>query len=111
MRRDFLVAWSYRAAFFSDIIGLLVQTVTFYFIGRMVDPRVLPTFGGTRVTYLEFAAIGIVIGAFLSLGLGQVAAAVRQEQLMGTLESLLMTPTTPGTIQIGSVAYQLVFVP
>ena len=30
---------------------------------------------------------------------------------MGTLESLLMTPTTPGTIQFGSVAYQLLFVP
>jgi ABC-2 type transport system permease protein len=111
MRRDFLTAWSYRMAFVSDIAGMLVQTVTFYFVGRMVDPAVLPTFGGQRVTYLEYAAIGIVFGAFISIGLGQVAAAVRQEQLMGTLESLLMTPTTPGTIQVGSVAYQLVFVP
>jgi len=111
MRRDFLVAWSYRMAFFSDITGMLVQTVTFYFVGRMVNPSVLPSFGGQRVTYLEFAAIGIVFGAFLSAGLGQVAAAVRQEQLMGTLESLLMTPTSPGTIQFGSVAYQLLFVP
>lgn len=111
LRRDFLIAWSYRMAFFSDIAGIFVQTITFYFIGRMVDPNVLPRFGGTRVTYLEFAAIGIVFGAFIAVGLGQVAAAVRQEQLMGTLESLLMTPTTPGTIQFGSVAYQLLFLP
>lgn len=111
MRRDFLTAWSYRMAFVSDIAGLLVQTFTFYFVGRMVNPAVLPTFGGQRVTYLEYAAIGIVFGAFISIGLGQVASAVRQEQLMGTLESLLMTPTSPGTIQVGSVAYQLVFVP
>jgi ABC-2 type transport system permease protein len=111
MRRDFLMAWSYRMAFFSDIAGMLVQAVTFYFVGRMVNPSVLPTFGGQRVTYMEFAAIGIAFGAFMSVGLGQVAAAVRQEQLMGTLESLLMTPTSPGTIQVGSVAYQLILVP
>ena len=30
---------------------------------------------------------------------------------MGTLEVLLMTPTTAATIQIGSVAYDLVYVP
>lgn len=111
MRRDFFIAWSYRMAFISDVVGMFVQTFIFYFVGRMIDPSVLPTFGGQRVTYLEFAAIGIAFGTLMSVGLGQVASAVRQEQLMGTLESLLMTPTSPGTIQIGCVAYQLVYVP
>jgi ABC-2 type transport system permease protein len=111
LRRDFLTAWSYRMSFFSEIAAMFVQAITFYFIGLMVNERVLPTYGGREVTYLEFAAVGIAFGAFLSVGLGQVAAAVRQEQLMGTLESLLMTPTSPTTIQIGSVAYQLLFVP
>ena len=60
---------------------------------------------------MAFAAVGIVFGGFLAVGLGQVATAVRQEQLMGTLESLLMTPTSRATIQVGSVAYQLVFLP
>jgi ABC-2 type transport system permease protein len=36
---------------------------------------------------------------------------MRQEQLAGTLESLLMTPTAPATIQIGTVAYDIVYVP
>jgi ABC-2 type transport system permease protein len=111
LRRDFLVAWSYRMSFFSEIAGMFVQAITFYFVGRMVNQSMLPTFGGQEVTYMEFAAVGIAFSAFLSVGLGQVATAVRQEQLMGTLESLLMTPTSPATIQLGSVAYQLLFVP
>ena len=111
LRRDFLVAWSYRMSFFSSIAGMFVQAITFYFVGRMVDESALPTIDGNQVTYMQFAAVGIAFGAFLSLGLGQVATAVRQEQLMGTLESLLMTPTSTATIQVGSVAYQLLFVP
>jgi len=111
LRRDFLVAWSYRMSFFSEIAGMFVQAITFYFVGLMVNDSVLPTYGGENVTYMEFAAVGIAFGAFISVGLGQVATAVRQEQLMGTLESLLMTPTSPATIQAGSVAYPLLFLP
>jgi ABC-2 type transport system permease protein len=40
-----------------------------------------------------------------------VARAVRNEQLMGTLESVLMTPTAPATVQFGSVIYDLIYVP
>ena len=111
VRRDFLVAWSYRLSFVSDIVNLVGQIVVFYFVGQLVDPSALPTYGGTEVTYLEFAAIGIVVGLFIQFGLDRVSAAMRGEQLMGTLESVLVTPTSPATIQLGSVAFDLVYVP
>jgi ABC-2 type transport system permease protein len=111
LRRDFLVAWSYRFAFVSDLLNLAAQTLMFYFVGLMVLPSKLPTFGGTQATYMEFAAVGIGVSAFLLLGLGRVALAVRGEQLMGTLESILMTPTTTATIQLGSVVFDLLYVP
>lgn len=111
LRRDFLIAWSYRASFFSEIIGMFVAAVTFYFVGLMVNESVLPSIRGDRPTYMEFAAVGIVFGAVIAVGAGQVATAVRQEQLMGTLESLLMTPTSPTVIQLGSVAYPLMLLP
>jgi ABC-2 type transport system permease protein len=111
VRRDFLVALSYRMAFVADLVNLAGQVLVFYFIGLMVDPSQLPTFGGTEVTYLEFATIGIALGVFIYVGLERVSAAIRGEQLMGTLESLLMTPTTTTTIQLGSVVFDLVYVP
>jgi ABC-2 type transport system permease protein len=111
LRRDFLTAWSYRMTFVSDILGLILQTVTFYFVGLMVDDSVLPTYGGVRTSYLEFAVVGIALSMFIALGLSRVARAVRSEQLMGTLESVLMTPTSPATVQLGSVVYDLIYVP
>jgi ABC-2 type transport system permease protein len=110
-RRDLLVAWSYRTAFFGEWIGLLTGALTFYFVGLMVDERTLPAYGGSRASYMEFVAAGIALGAFVQLGLGRVGAALRGEQLMGTLESLLMTPTSISTIQVGSAAYDLIYVP
>jgi ABC-2 type transport system permease protein len=111
IRRDFLVAWSYRMSFFSDLVNLAGQIVVFYFVGRLVDPSRLPTYGGGQVSYLEFAAVGIAIGVFMQFGLDRVATAVRGEQLMGTLEAVLVTPTSPSLIQLGSVAFDLVYVP
>jgi ABC-2 type transport system permease protein len=111
IRRDFLVAWSYRMSFVTDLVNLAGQIVVFYFVGRLVDSSKLPTYGGSSVTYLEFAAVGIAVGVFIQFGLDRVSAAMRGEQLMGTLESVLMTPTAPSTIQIGSVAFDLVYIP
>jgi len=111
IRRDFLTAWSYRMAFFGDGVGLAVQIVMFYFVGLMVDPSKIPEYGGQRASYLAFVTIGIALGAFLTLGLNRVAMAMRSEQLMGTLDSLFMTPTHPMTLQLGLAVYDLVYVP
>jgi ABC-2 type transport system permease protein len=111
VRRDFLVAWSYRLPFFGDWLGLAMQAFMFYFVGLMVDPDKLPSFGGNPTTYMEFVAVGIAISAFIQLALGRVAIGMQQEQVMGTLESLLTTPTSPATVQLGAVVYDLVYVP
>jgi ABC-2 type transport system permease protein len=111
LRRDLLIAWSYRLSFVSDWAGLALQAVLFYFVGRLVDPSALPTYGGSQATYLEFAAVGIAMTAFVHLALSRVGFGLRAEQVQGTLESLLMTPTSPSTIQLGTVFYDLLYIP
>jgi ABC-2 type transport system permease protein len=110
-RRDLLIAWSYRMGFVTDAGGLFIQAVMFYFIGKLIDPNALPTYDGSRAGYMEFVAAGIIISALLDLGLRQVASSIRQEQMMGTLESVLLTPTAIWTIQTGSVLYMLIYLP
>ena len=111
VRRDFLVAWSYRTAFVAEWTTLALQVAMFALIGRLIDPRLLPSYGGTQASYMQFVSIGIAVAAVLSLGLGRVAAGMRGEQLMGTLEQLLLTPTSALTIQFGTVLYDLLFIP
>jgi ABC-2 type transport system permease protein len=110
-RRDLMISWSYRFAFFSDAFALVIQAFLFYFVGLLVDDQKLPEYGGEPVSYMEFVAIGIAVAAFVSVGLGRISAALRREQMMGTLESMLLTPTSPATIQFGSVVYDLIYVP
>jgi len=110
-RRDLLVAWSYRFAFVTDALGLLLQAFLFYFVGLLVDESKLPEIGGSPVSYMEFVVIGIALAAFVQIGLGRVSMALRQEQMLGTLEAILATPTSPSTIQLGSVVYDLLYVP
>ena len=111
VRRDLLVLFSYRLAFLSDVANLAFQSITFYFVGRMIDPAAMPEFSGQRASYMAFIGIGIALGAFMQIGLGRVVSAIRNEQLLGTLESLFMTPTRTLTIQVGLVVYDLIYVP
>jgi ABC-2 type transport system permease protein len=111
LRRDFLVAYSYRLAFFMDIVGLVAQAFIFYFVSLMVDPSRIPKFGGAQTSYMSFVAVGIAVSTFMQIGLGRMAFAIRNEQLMGTIESLLVTPTTTLTLQLGTIVYDLMYVP
>jgi ABC-2 type transport system permease protein len=111
LRRDLLVMLSYRLAFISDWFNLIVQVFIFYLVGKLVRPESLPRYGGDPTTYVEFAAVGIAMASLIQVGLVRVVTAIRSEQMMGTLESLFVTPTSPSTVQIGSVSYDLAYVP
>jgi ABC-2 type transport system permease protein len=111
LRRDFLIAWSYRVGFFSDLANLAAQMALFFFVGELIDAGQLPTYGGAEVTYLEFVTLGIVLNVFVQVALSRTSEALRTEQMIGTLEALLTTPTATATVQVGSAAFDLVYMP
>lgn len=111
VRRDLLEMLSYRLAFVSDWLSMIGQVIVFYFVGRMVSPQTIAAYGGSQVSYIEFVAVGIAITTVIDVGLGKVISAVRQEQLYGTLEALLASPTASTTAQLGLAAYDMLYVP
>jgi ABC-2 type transport system permease protein len=111
LRRDLLTLMSYRAAFVGDLLAIAVQAVMFGFVAELVDPSALPTYNGVETGYFEFVMVGVVIATVGGLLLQKVSMAIRQEQMIGTLEALLVTPTAPTTVQAGSAAFDLLFVP
>jgi ABC-2 type transport system permease protein len=110
-RRDLLVSWSYKLAFFSDWINLIAQVVVFYFVSGLINQDKIPSFGGRQASYMQFVVVGIAVTSFVQVSLARVTTAIRTEQLQGTLETLLLTPTAPATFQLGSALYELVYVP
>ena len=111
VRRDLLIMLSYRTAALTDILNLLIQLLLFSFVSQMIDSDTLPSYGGRPATYLNFVTIGVAVTAFVQLGLGRLVGVIRSEQVTGTLELLLASPTSLGAVQVGSVAYSVLYVP
>lgn len=111
LRRDFLMAWSYRAAFISDSFSIITQALMFVFISRLVDPAAAASFGGSQDGYLAHVTVGIAVSAFLGVGMSRMHRAIGSERFMGTLEPILMTPTSMITVQLGWLSYDLLYVP
>ena len=110
-RRNLLTAVSYRLAFVADWFNLVLQLLIFSLVGRLVDPTRIPEIGGRPISYIEFVTVGIALMSFVQIALSRVLSALRQEQLIGTLDFLLTTPIAPTTLQIGLVIYDLFYVP
>jgi ABC-2 type transport system permease protein len=110
-RRDLLILLSYRAGFVADVLQLCAHVLLFGLIGQLVDPALLPAYGGEPTGYLEFVAIGALLSLVFGMLLERVASAIRTEQMIGTLEALLVTPVRTFTVQAGSVAFDAVQVP
>ena len=92
IRRDFLIAASYRTAFAADLIGVLLKVITFYYIGAVFESgasRALAAFGHN---YFAFLIIGLALTDFVATSLDTFSTSIRDSQMAGTLEVVLLSP-------------------
>jgi ABC-2 type transport system permease protein len=111
LRRDLLGGRRRRAAFAGDLLALGGQLVVLAFVGRLVDPDTLPAYGGTQVSFLDYVTIGLAIGLAVGVTVIRCVVAFRQDQLQGTFESMLVTPTAVATLHLGSIVLDLLWLP
>lgn len=96
VRRDILVARSYRLALATQLFGRLSTLLVFFFLGVAVgSPASLSSYGGD---YFSFALVGLALAEPAWAALSVPALKVRQAQIEGTLEALLMGPSSPWLI-------------
>jgi len=92
LKRDALIAISYRTAFVTQLVGNVVVLAVFYFIGKMFEGahvEALERYGGN---YAAFLLIGIALTDSLGVSVSTFAAQVREGQMTGALEATLMSP-------------------
>ena len=93
LKRDYLIATSYRAAFVMHLLGIVMAVPVFFFMGRMVPTAAqgqLERYGGS---YFAFLLIGVAFMDYLAISLRTFNQSIRESQLMGTLEIVLLSPT------------------
>jgi ABC-2 type transport system permease protein len=107
VRRDFSITRSYRAGFVLDIFFGIMNLVVFFYISRTVNLRAESLQGAP--TYFAFAAIGIVLTVVMQAATTGLARRIREEQLVGTLEVLVMQPITSVQLSAGLAGFPFVF--
>jgi ABC-2 type transport system permease protein len=93
--RELATYASYRARLVLGLAQLALSLLTFSFVGRVVasaGPGFAERYG---MSYSSFAIVGIFTHSLASSGMHAFRAAVRREQLQGTLELLLSTRLPP----------------
>jgi len=107
VKRDFQIEISYRTSFVLQFMGIFITVLFWYFLSRVVSaPRDTPGLDG--IDYFSYVLVGLAFYHYLTSALLSFASKVRQEQMTGTLEAMLVTPASIGTIVLGSALWDFV---
>lgn len=98
-RRDLLTAVRYRTGFLLHGVSMVIEIATFYYLARAIGPQFHPD----GIAYFPFLLIGVSYVTFLGAGVSTFVDAVRQAQLSGTMEVLMITATPPSQIVVLTV--------
>ena len=107
LKRDFKIAASYRLQFVFQGFGVFLTTCSFFLVSKMFSGQYisfLEPYGGD---YFAFVLIGIALTDYLTVSTSAFASEIRSAQIIGTLESLLVTQTSLNTILFSSFTYKL----
>lgn len=103
--RDLRIALSYRVGFILTVLGALANTLGIFFLsqtfGGLATPLLTP-YGGS---YFGFAIVGAALTNFMAVGLGGMASRIREGQVTGTLEIMLLSPNRLPILLMGSTTY------
>lgn len=109
IKKDLLIEFSYRLQFVLSWMGIFLSVLIFYYISMLFDKVESPYLAEYGGKYFPFVFIGITLSGYLALALGSFSANIRNEQLTGTLEAMLVTPTKTSTIIISISLWNFVF--
>lgn len=109
IKRDVSLALSYRLSFALQFLGIILTMATFYYLSKLVGGGMaehLEEYGGE---YFPFVLLGLAFSTYMMLGMETFAAKIREGQMMGTLEMMLLSPTRLSTILVASSLWAYIF--
>jgi ABC-2 type transport system permease protein len=107
-RRDYSIFSSYRFALVFDLLYGLIDLVIYYFISRTFKGASTASLGGAP-SYFAFVTVGIVITLVIGAASAEVGWRLREEQLTGTLETLVAQPIRAWQIALGMASWPFSF--
>jgi ABC-2 type transport system permease protein len=106
IKRDFLSMVSYRMAFLMQVVGMFLSLLAFYFMTKMIDPNAE---GLDGIRPFDWFLIGLAFQFYFSTALYSFSAKIRNEQVLGTLEAMLVSPTPTSIVIFSSAAWDFTY--
>ena len=88
---------------------MFLSTLTFYFLSKLLEGftvSYLKPYGGN---YFAFVLIGIAFFSYLGVSVQELSKTIREGQMLGTLEALLVSQTGIPTIILSSTLYGFIW--
>lgn len=108
-KRDLSLNLSYRLSFTLQLFGILFSVASSYFVSRMFGSTSIPQLAPYGGDYFPFALIGIAFFGYMTISLTGFSASIREGQVMGTLEIMLLSPTRLSIILLSSSLWSYFF--
>src|SRR2546425_3290991 len=89
------------------ILSILIVVTTLFFISKIFTGFTDPRFAQWRDPLAAWLT-GVAVLNYFMTGFSSLANAIRQEQMQGTLESVLLTPISVPTVIVASSAWDFV---
>src|SRR5215510_5845576 len=105
--RDWRLELSYRMQFSMRVLSILIVVTTLFFISKIFNGFADPNFSQWQNPLAAWLT-GLAVLNYFMTGFSSLANAIRQEQVQGTLESVLMTPISVPTVIVASSAWDFV---
>jgi ABC-2 type transport system permease protein len=104
--RDFRSEVSYRVSFVFQLAGMFFSVAGFYFASKMVNPA---TEGLDGIAPFPWLMVGLAFQYYFSTALYSFSARIRSEQVIGTLEAMLVSPTPTAIVIFSSALWDFTF--
>ncbi|MFC1514686.1 ABC transporter permease [Candidatus Omnitrophota bacterium] len=109
IKKELLIELSYKLAFIFNFISVIVSILTYFFIDKLFGYRIGPHLEEFGVNYFAYVLLSMAFFSYVGVGISSFASRIRSEQIDGTLESLLTTPTRIPVILAGMGLWNLIF--
>jgi ABC-2 type transport system permease protein len=101
-KRDLSIALSYRLYFVMQMVSIFFSVTVFYFLSLLFGPVLVPQLEQYGGDYFAFVLIGLAFSGYMGLSLSSFAESIREGQMTGTLEIMLLSPTRLSAIVLSS---------
>ena len=102
LKRDLSQALSYRLSFLLQLLSIFFSVAIFYFLSQLFGSALVPQLDKYGGDYFSFVLVGIAFMGYTGLSMSTFAASIREGQMMGTLEIMLLSPTRLSAILLSS---------